>query len=106
MFAILLAAAIAQPLWFTNQRVGESYIVTPTVHLQNDCQCELRVRLLKTGRSGTSSSQQRAVINVAGHADVSLSQIRFNLQPGDKIVISLNLTDGKLIALENTLSLP
>lgn len=106
MFAILLAAAVAQPLWFNNQKIGGGYVVTPTVHLQSDCRCELRVRLLKTGRSGTSTSQQQGVFNIASQVDVSLTQIRFNLQPGDKIVIAVSLTDGKLIGLENTLSLP
>lgn len=106
MFLILLVAAMVQPLWFNSQHAGDIYTVTPMAHLQSDCRCELQVRLQKTGPSGSSTSQQQGVINIIGNADVSLTQMRFNLQPGDKVVLSMSLTDGQRLRLENTLSLP
>lgn len=106
MISILLAAAISHPLWFDNQKHGQVYVVTPMVHLQTGCQCDISLKLHKTGTSGSSTSQQQTVINIPANTDVPLTRISFNLQQGDKVEMSLSLTDGKQLALQNTLSLP
>lgn len=106
MISLLLAAAISQPLWFDNQHNGQLYVVTPMVHLQTECQCDYRLKMLKTGISGTSTSVQQSAVTIAANTDVALTRISFNLQQGDSVQIYLSLNDGKQVSLENTLNLP
>ena len=106
MYSLLLAAAIANPLWFDNQQQAQNYIITPMVHLEAGCQCQLRLQVVKSGVSGTSTSQQQGEIAIPGGSDVALAKLHFALQPGDKVLIKLSMTDGKQINYENNLLLP
>ncbi|MDR3432634.1 MAG: curli assembly chaperone CsgC [Rouxiella aceris] len=106
MYSLLLVAAMANPLWFDNQLQPQGYAITPMVHLETRCQCQLQIQISKSGEQGSTVSRQQSTIIVPAGEDTPLANFRFNLEQGDRVLIHIALTDGQRQHYENSLSLP
>lgn len=105
MHVLLIAAVMSNQLWFDTQTLADNYVITPKAMLAESCDCQLSIAVSHHAGQGQSTSRQQGSIKLAANQQQSLGQMRFSLQQGDYTQITVTLTDGNGLRVENQLTL-
>lgn len=100
MNTLFLLAALTSQLTFVTGQQGNIYTVEPVATLSADCQCSMKLSAIRSGTSGQSASNQSSQVFIKANEPVRLSRLSFNIDPGDNVLITVTLTDGKDLHLE------
>ncbi|MBU4684033.1 curli assembly protein CsgC [Cedecea davisae] len=100
MHTLVLLAALSSQLTFNTRQQDNIYTITPIATLAADCQCTMTLAARRSGTSGQSESKQSSDLFIKAHEAVPLSQLSMNIDPGDSVVVTVTLSDGKSFHLE------
>ncbi len=102
MHTLILLAALSNQLTFATQQQGNIYTIEPVATLTSDCQCSMKLTATRSGKAGQSSSNQLSNVAIKANEPIKLARLSLNIDPGDKVILSVTLTNGKDINLQKT----
>jgi len=105
MPSLILAAMVIGTLTFETKREGEQVTVVPTVILPVECQCEVNMETRREGISGSSRSRQKSVLVIQARKPQALAKLILIPAPGDEVVVTVSISDGRDINLTEAWSL-
>lgn len=100
MHILILLAALSNQLSFDTRQQGNIYTIVPVATLTTDCQCSIKVAATRSGKAGQSTSNQLSSVFIKANKPIKLASLRLNIDPGDNVIITVTLTNGKDINLE------
>lgn len=100
MHTLILLAAFSSQLIFDTHQQGNIYTIEPVATLSSDCQCSMKLTATRSGKSGQSTSNQRSTVSIKANQPIKLARLKLNIDPGDKVILTVTLTNGKDIYLE------
>ncbi|KAA1046506.1 curli assembly chaperone CsgC [Pseudocitrobacter sp. 73] len=105
MPALIFAAMVIGTLSFESKREGDQVTVIPMVTLPVECQCEVSMDTERQGTSGTSRSRQKSVLVIQARRPQALATLILTPSPGDNVVVTVHVSDGRNIDLTQTWTL-
>ncbi|MDF3827920.1 MULTISPECIES: curli assembly chaperone CsgC [unclassified Pseudocitrobacter] len=105
MPGLILAAMVIGTLSFESKKEGDQVTVIPMVTLPVECQCEVSMETERLGASGTSRSRQKSVLVIHARRPQALATLILTPAPGDNVVVTVRVSDGRDIDLSETWTL-
>ncbi len=105
MPALIFAAMVIGTLSFESKREGDQVTVIPMVTLPVECQCEVSMDTERQGASGSSRSRQKSVLVIQARRPQALATLILTPSPGDNVVVTVHVSDGRNIDLTETWTL-
>lgn len=105
MSGLILAAMVIGTLSFDSKRDGDRITVIPMVTLPVECQCEVSMETDRQGASGSSRSRQKSVLVIQARKPQALATLILTPAPGDNVVVTVHVSDGRDIDLTETWTL-
>lgn len=99
---LIVAAMVIGTLSFDSKQEGEQVIVIPWVTLPVACQCEVSMETQRQGASGVSRSRQKSVQVIQAHRPQALATLVLTPAPGDNVLVTVHVSDGRDIDLTET----
>ncbi len=100
MHTLILLAALSNQLTFDTRQQGNIYTIEPVANLTTDCQCSIKLTAMRSGKAGQSTSSQRSTVAIKANKPIKLARLSLNIEPGDSVILTVTLTDGKDINLQ------
>ncbi|MBK5071898.1 aggregative fimbriae synthesis protein [Budviciaceae bacterium CWB-B4] len=98
--SFLLVAALSNQLWFSTQQDARYYTITPMVNLDSSCECTISIEVQRKGSQGESRSLQQRHISLEAKKEHALGQMKFNVSQGDRVDITVTLSNGSNIEMK------
>ena len=90
MNTLILLAALSSQITFKTSQQGNMTTIIPQVILTEPCECQVQIVSLRQGQGGQSSSRQQNTL---------LMRLSLNIDSGDKVNITVTVSDGKSLHL-------
>jgi curli production protein len=100
MHTLILLAALANQLTFDTRQQGNIFTIEPVATLTTDCRCAMKLTAMRSGKAGQSTSSQSSTVAIKANEPIKLARLSLNIDPGDSVTLTVTLTDGKDINLQ------
>lgn len=99
MNTLILLAALSSQITFKTSQQGNMTTIIPQVILTEPCECQVQIVSLRQGQGGQSSSRQQNTLFIPANQTIDLMRLSLNIDSGDKMNITVIVSDGKSLHL-------
>ncbi|CZU34908.1 curli assembly protein CsgC [Enterobacter ludwigii] len=99
MNTLILLAALSSQITFKTSQQGNMTTIIPQVILTEPCECQVQIVSLRQGQGGQSSSRQQNTLFIPANQTIDLMRLSLNIDSGDKVNITVIVSDGKSLHL-------
>ena len=99
MNTLILLAALSSQITFQTSQQGNMTTIIPQVILTEPCECQVQIVSLRQGQGGQSSSRQQNTLFIPANQTIDLMRLSLNIDSGDKVNITVTVSDGKSLHL-------
>ncbi|MHA0863575.1 curli assembly chaperone CsgC [Enterobacter wuhouensis] len=106
MNTLLLLAALSSQITFQTSHQGNMTTIIPQVILTESCECQVQILSVRQGQGGQSTSQQQNSFSIPANQTIDLTRLSLNIGAGDRVKITVTVSDGKSLHLSQQWSPP